>query len=159
MRQRKVKNLDAKYEEYNDILIREPADMKGRWLERSAGLPVYLEIGCGKGKFISEMAARHPGRFFAAVEGNQSVMLRAMEKASEYQLKCSAEAELKGIKEMEEYGCSVNELTDEQKKEFQTIIENADVFSVAKEAMAHPDYFDAMQKELEEYRAKGGTNE
>jgi tRNA G46 methylase TrmB len=26
------------------------------------------------------MAARHPGRFFAAVEGNQSVMLRAMEK-------------------------------------------------------------------------------
>ena len=80
MRQRKVKNLDAKYEEYNDILIREPADMKGRWLERSAGLPVYLEIGCGKGKFISEMAARHPGRFFAAVEGNQSVMLRAMEK-------------------------------------------------------------------------------
>ena len=80
MRQRKVKNLDIKYEEYNDILIREPSAMKGKWTERSGGSPVYLEIGCGKGKFISEMAEKHPGRFFAAVEGNQSVMLRAMEK-------------------------------------------------------------------------------
>lgn len=80
MRQRKVKNLDIKYEEYNDILIREPSAMKGQWADRSGGKPVYLEIGCGKGKFISEMAEREPGRFFAAVEGNQSVMLRAMEK-------------------------------------------------------------------------------
>ena len=101
----------------------------------------------------------NPDKFNSLTDEQKDILLRAMEKASEYQLKCSAEAELKGIKEMEEYGCSVNELTDEQKKEFQTIIENADVFSVAKEAMAHPDYFDAMQKELEEYRAKGGTNE
>lgn len=80
MRQRKVKNLDIKYEEYNDILAGEPGILRGRWAERSGGRPVYLEIGCGKGKFISEMAEREPGRFFVAVEGNKSVMLRAMEK-------------------------------------------------------------------------------
>ena len=80
MRQRKVKNLETKYEEYNDILVREPHEMKGRWRERAGDRPVYLEIGCGKGKFISEMAEKNPGRFFIAVEGNQSVMLRAMEK-------------------------------------------------------------------------------
>ena len=80
MRQRKVKNLDVKYEEYEDILAGEPGAMRGKWAQRSGGRPVYLEIGCGKGKFISEMAVREPGRFFVAVEGNKSVMLRAMEK-------------------------------------------------------------------------------
>lgn len=80
MRQRKVKNLDVKYEEYNDILAGEPGILRGKWAGCSGGRPVYLEIGCGKGKFISEMAEREPGRFFVAVEGNKSVMLRAMEK-------------------------------------------------------------------------------
>ena len=83
MRQRKVKNLDAKYECYEDILIRDPASMRGRWAERSGGRPLYVEIGCGKGKFIRELAAREPEHFFVAVEGNMSVMLRAMEKIRE----------------------------------------------------------------------------
>ena len=41
------------------------------------------EIGCGKGKFISELAAREPEHFFVAIEGNKSVMLRALEKVRE----------------------------------------------------------------------------
>ena len=80
MRQRKVKNLDTKYEAYADLIIDDPAAMRGRWSERSGGAPLFIEIGCGKGKFISELAAREPQHFFAAVEGNKSVMLRAMEK-------------------------------------------------------------------------------
>ena len=80
MRQRKVKNLETKYEDYSDIVINEPAVMKGRWRELAAGRPIYIEIGCGKGKFISEKAAREPGNFFVAIEGNKSVMLRALEK-------------------------------------------------------------------------------
>ena len=80
MRQRKVKNLEQKYATYEDILVYEPSELKGRWAEASGGKPVYLEIGCGKGKFISEMAALHPENFYFAVEGNRSVMLRAMEK-------------------------------------------------------------------------------
>lgn len=80
MRQRKIKNLDNKYEDYSDIIIEDPASMRGRWSERAGGKPIYLEIGCGKGKFISEIAARQPDNFFVAVEGNKSVMLRALEK-------------------------------------------------------------------------------
>ncbi len=80
MRQRKVKNLDNKYENYADILIPDPAEMKGKWGERSGGKPIFVEVGCGKGKFISELAAREPENFFVAIEGNKSVMLRAMEK-------------------------------------------------------------------------------
>ena len=87
MRQRKLKNLDAKYEAYADLLIDDPAAMRGRWGERSGGAPLFIEIGCGKGKFISELAAREPQHFFVAVEGNKSVMLRAMEKVRRLGLK------------------------------------------------------------------------
>ncbi|MBE6040868.1 MAG: tRNA (guanosine(46)-N7)-methyltransferase TrmB [Clostridiales bacterium] len=80
MRQRKLKDLDKKYEAYSDLIVYEPADMKGRWSECSGGAPLYLEIGCGKGRFISELAAREPEHHFIAVEGNMSVMLRAMQK-------------------------------------------------------------------------------
>ena len=80
MRQRKLKNLDTKYEAYEDLIVDDPAAMRGRWEERSGGAPLYIEIGCGKGKFISELAAREPQHYFVAVEGNKSVMLRAMEK-------------------------------------------------------------------------------
>jgi len=80
MRQRKIKNLESKYENYADMIVYEPASMRGRWSELAGGRPIYLEIGCGKGKFISELAAREPEHFFVAVEGNRSVMLRALEK-------------------------------------------------------------------------------
>ena len=86
MRQRKVKNLETKYGYYEDILIREPSAVKGSWAGRADGRPVYVEIGCGKGKFISELAAREPDHFFVAIEGNMSVMLRAMEKIREADL-------------------------------------------------------------------------
>ncbi len=80
MRQRKLRNLDTRYEAYSDILVDEPALMRGKWNEKSGGSPIYIEIGCGKGKFISELAAREPEHFFVAIEGNKSVMMRAMEK-------------------------------------------------------------------------------
>ena len=80
MRQRRLKDLDKKYEAYEDLIIYEPADLHGRWSEVSGGRPLYIEIGCGKGKFISELAQREPEHHFIAVEGNMSVMLRAMQK-------------------------------------------------------------------------------
>ena len=61
----------------------------------------------------------------------------------------------KEVPEMEKYGCEVNTLTDDQKKEFQKLIEDADVFSLAKSSMEHPEYFDEIQKELTQYREEG----
>lgn len=83
MRQRKVKNLEEKYAKYEDILVYDPEALKGGWDQKVQAADckgLYLEVGCGKGKFISEMAERYPERFFIAVEGNRSVLLRAMEK-------------------------------------------------------------------------------
>ncbi len=47
----------------------------------------YLEIGCGKGKFIIENAERNPDINYIAVEKVSDVILLAAEKASERELK------------------------------------------------------------------------
>ncbi len=81
MRQRKVKDLEQKYEQYSEMLVYEPSALRGKWRERIGDANrLYLEIGCGKGRFISQIAEKHPQDFYIAIEGNRSVMLRAMEK-------------------------------------------------------------------------------
>ncbi len=42
--------------------------------------PVYLEVGMGKGRFITELAALHPERNYVGIEKYSSVLLRALEK-------------------------------------------------------------------------------
>lgn len=43
--------------------------------------PVRLEIGCGKGKFVCELAARNPEINFVAVEKISNVLIEAVERA------------------------------------------------------------------------------
>lgn len=49
--------------------------------------PVRLEIGCGKGKFVCELAARHPEINFVAVEKISNVLIEAVERAKAEKLK------------------------------------------------------------------------
>ena len=46
------------------------------------GRPLYLEIGCGRGDFLLQQALAHPEADFIGIEGQASVVLRAMEKAA-----------------------------------------------------------------------------
>lgn len=86
MRQRTIKNLDEKLELNSSFLIKDPRDCKGRWNEIFGNdNPIYLEIGCGKGQFIFKHALAAPDKNFIAVEGQSSVVLRALEKAEENQ--------------------------------------------------------------------------
>lgn len=65
--------------------------------------PVQMEIGCGKGKFITELAKRNPDFNFLAVEVNKSVLCSACELAMEEGIKnvvflhCGAEVLTKYI--------------------------------------------------------------
>lgn len=80
MRQRKVKNLEEKLDSCNEILVREPLQQKGKWAELFAEeLPIYLEIGCGRGGFVTGMARRYPDRNYIGIEGHSSVALRALQ--------------------------------------------------------------------------------
>ena len=87
MRQRNIKNLEERISENSRLLIDEPRGCRGHWNEIFGNSnPIYLEIGCGKGKFITGLAAAFTGRNYIAVEGQSSVVLRALEKAEEQQL-------------------------------------------------------------------------
>ena len=102
MRQRRITNLDEKMEYLADYIVGSPENAKGKWRELyGAGqeseqtdvndtdaadderVPLFAEVGCGKGKFIRDMALAHPDRLYAAFEGNQSVVYHAMQKADE----------------------------------------------------------------------------
>lgn len=81
MRMRKKKNLDARIERAGSRLVGDPRSMKGRWSELSGGRPIWLEIGCGKGRFAVETADIHPEAFIVAAEIEENVLVMAMEAA------------------------------------------------------------------------------
>lgn len=88
MRMRKKKNLGARWERCARYLVEKPEDMKGKWQEIFGnGNNIHLEIGCGKGGFITGMAKKYPDINFIAVEKVRDVMVMAMEKASAAELK------------------------------------------------------------------------
>jgi tRNA (guanine-N7-)-methyltransferase len=87
MRQRNIKNLEEKLELNSACLINNPKDLKGRWLETFGNNnPIYLEIGCGKGKFINSKAENNKDINFIAIEGQSNIALRALEKAEKSQI-------------------------------------------------------------------------
>ncbi len=85
MRMRKKKNLDTRIERAGSRLIADPRSMKGRWSELSGGRPIWLEIGCGKGRFAVETADLHPEALLVAAEIEQNVLVMAMEAAESRQ--------------------------------------------------------------------------
>lgn len=84
MRQRSVKNLEEKLELNSSFLIRDPREVKGKWAQVFGNdNPIYLEIGCGKGQFIFTYASQNPDKNYIAIEGQENVALRALEKAEQ----------------------------------------------------------------------------
>lgn len=84
MRQRKVKNLDEKLGALADYIVANPEENKGKWREFFGNnKPIYVEIGCGKGQFISKLAKENRVGNYIAIEGQDSVALRAAEKAKD----------------------------------------------------------------------------
>lgn len=52
-----------------DFFIKEPAANKGRWNEYFKNkAPIYLELGCGKGSFIAQIAHKNKNINFIAID-------------------------------------------------------------------------------------------
>ena len=82
MRMRRMKNLEPRMEKCADVRIAEPAAMKGKWRElKPNASALWVEVGCGKGKFTAETAAANPDVLLIAVEKCREAMVVAMEKA------------------------------------------------------------------------------
>lgn len=82
MRMRKKKHLDERLELCSDLIIYDiekyNGDIKSVFVDTK---PLCMEIGCGKGRFITEIAKRDTDTNFIAVEKNMNVLLLAAEKA------------------------------------------------------------------------------
>lgn len=71
----------------NDYVFTEPEGMKGTWKEVFGNdHPLHIEIGMGKGRFISTLASLNPEINYVGIEKYSSVLLRAVEKQDELQL-------------------------------------------------------------------------
>ena len=84
MRMRKRHNLAPRMERVAALLAAEPESLRGRWLESAPGAEkLYVELGCGKGRFTVETAAALPRTLYLAVERVPDAMILAMERARE----------------------------------------------------------------------------
>ena len=93
MRMRKHKHTEERLALCLDYLPEEPESYKGAWravfADRMGRAParLELEIGCGKGGFILQLAQRRPETAFVAVEVCREALLLAVEKCKAADLK------------------------------------------------------------------------
>ena len=88
MRMRKMKNMEPRMEKCAAYRIAAPEEMQGKWLRlKPEATALWVEVGCGKGKFTAETAAANPDVLLIAVERCREAMVVAMEKAKSMELK------------------------------------------------------------------------
>ena len=64
--------------------VNEPERHRGSWGELFGNAnPIHIEIGMGKGRFITELALRNPHINYVGIEKYSSVLVRALEKMEE----------------------------------------------------------------------------
>lgn len=86
MRLRNIPGAREKIQE-SPWVIQDPDAQKGSWRQKFENdYPVHLEIGTGKGRFITQLAAEHPEINYIGIEKFSSVLIRALEKQDELEL-------------------------------------------------------------------------
>ncbi len=97
MRMRRKRNFDARMEACGDLLLAKGANGILNMKEAAENFralvdyktvfgnenPVMLEIGCGKGGFVCELAKANPNVNYIALEKMSNVVLTAMERVKE----------------------------------------------------------------------------
>lgn len=80
MRLRNIPGAEEALREY-PVFVDEPTQYRGRWRDYFANdQPLHLEIGCGKGQFITTLAAQHPEINFIALEVKAEVLYRTAQR-------------------------------------------------------------------------------
>ena len=68
----------------NEFVIQEPESLKGKWNEFFGNHnPIHIEIGMGKGKFLTQLATQNPNINYIGIEKYSSVLIRATQKRQE----------------------------------------------------------------------------
>ena len=70
--------------EASPYVVQDPRGMKGCWRSLfPEGLPLHVEIGAGKGSFLTGMALLHEDRAYVGIEKYATVLYKALRKLSE----------------------------------------------------------------------------
>lgn len=70
----------------SEYVFADPEKMAGTWHEVFGNdHPIHIEIGMGKGKFITTLAGMNPDINYVGIEKYSSVLIRAVEKQNELQ--------------------------------------------------------------------------
>lgn len=81
MRVRKRKGAEELISSHPEYVVDQAHTFKGKWHERFGNdHPIHIEIGMGKGQFITEMAKAHPEINYIGVEIQVSVVSFALDK-------------------------------------------------------------------------------
>lgn len=66
----------------SSVVIKNETNYRGNWSQKVFGntQPLHIEIGMGKGKFLTKLAMRNPDINYIGIERYSSVLLRAVEK-------------------------------------------------------------------------------
>ena len=88
MRMRKKPNLEPRMEACSAWQVKDAEAHRGAWRDLMPDCTaLWVEVGCGKGKFTAETAQANPGVLMIALERCREAMVMAMEKARDMGLK------------------------------------------------------------------------
>jgi tRNA (guanine-N7-)-methyltransferase len=91
MRLRGKKGSRVALEQQTELFVLDPRPYKGKWSERfQNNNPIHVELGMGKGRFITQMAALNPDINYIGIDMYDELLHRAGDKA---------------VKAREEHGC------------------------------------------------------
>lgn len=93
MRIRNNPNALITIQKYEDIVVFKPQEYKGKWKERFArnngnkpDAPLHVELGMGRGKFISTQGLLHKDIDFVGIDLRHEIILSALEKVLKNEL-------------------------------------------------------------------------
>ena len=86
----RLKNVPGAREavDASPLVLKNAEDLKGRWSSQVFGNshPVHLEIGMGKGRFLTALALRNPDVNYVGIEKYTSVLYRAVQRREETEI-------------------------------------------------------------------------
>lgn len=86
MRLRKKWWARPELEQSQEVVINS-RDKKGSWKDEfKNNNPIYLELGCGRGRFVSTIAEQNPNINFVAIDLKDEVLIYALRKVKEKEL-------------------------------------------------------------------------
>ncbi|MGI6712463.1 MAG: tRNA (guanosine(46)-N7)-methyltransferase TrmB [Bacillota bacterium] len=85
MRLRRIPGTKEVLAGYPDLVIDEPSKYRGKWQQFFDNAhPIHLEIGMGRGKFLTALAAQNPHYNYLGVEFREEMIHKAIQRLGNY---------------------------------------------------------------------------